>query len=291
MRFRCARGELEAAKLFYFYFSPQLILHHYDGSPYAEKIRCLLRLKGLDWRSLEVPPIDRGRITSDLAGGYRRIPVLQIGADMFCDTAEITRELEDRFPTPSRLADADGLGLATISWSDTSIFNNLVAQMDIAALGEDFVKDRLSLIGRKSFGPPELREAASQQMLPQLRTHCQILETQLKATGAYVMGPKVTVVDAAVWGHIWFLEVLSKQPNRPLLKELLGEMPAVKAWASRMSALMNDAKSKGLESSITAAEALQIATDALPHTAPPTVSDLDVKNGLCAGETVVVKVR
>ena len=33
---------------------PELILHHYAGSPYAEKIRCLLRIKGLPWRSLEV---------------------------------------------------------------------------------------------------------------------------------------------------------------------------------------------------------------------------------------------
>ena len=33
---------------------PELILHHYAGSPYAEKIRCLLRIKGLSWRSLEV---------------------------------------------------------------------------------------------------------------------------------------------------------------------------------------------------------------------------------------------
>ena len=56
----------------------------------------MLCLKGLKWRSLEVPPIDEGRITSGLAGGYRRIPVLQIGADFLCDTAEIARELEAR---------------------------------------------------------------------------------------------------------------------------------------------------------------------------------------------------
>jgi hypothetical protein len=185
-----------------------------------------------------------------------------------------------------------------IAWGDSSLFSNLVTQMDIAALGEDFENDRLALVGRKTFGSPELREAASQQMLSSLRSHCQILEAQLLKTGAYVMGSAISVVDAAMWAHVWFLKVLSQQPNRPLLKGLLREMPAVKEWAARISAITNSAESQRLRTPITAEEATQIATDAEPLVSTPVVSELDVKNGLrelemkdglVLGQTVTVK--
>ena len=32
-----------------------LILHHYPLSPFAEKIRLMLGLKGLSWRSVHIP--------------------------------------------------------------------------------------------------------------------------------------------------------------------------------------------------------------------------------------------
>jgi len=56
-----------------------IILHHYDTSPYSEKVRTGFGLKGLAWASVE----------------------LQIGADIYCDSQLIMRELERRYPTPS----------------------------------------------------------------------------------------------------------------------------------------------------------------------------------------------
>jgi Glutathione S-transferase, N-terminal domain len=34
-----------------------------------------------------------------LTGGYRKTPVLQIGADIYCDSQLIMRELERRYPS------------------------------------------------------------------------------------------------------------------------------------------------------------------------------------------------
>jgi len=34
-----------------------IILHHYDTSPYSEKVRLGLGLKGLAWASVEIPVI------------------------------------------------------------------------------------------------------------------------------------------------------------------------------------------------------------------------------------------
>ena len=77
-----------------------IILHHYDTSPYSEKVRLGLGLKGLAWASVEIPVIMPKPDLTALTGGYRKTPVLQIGADIYCDSQLIMRELERRHPSP-----------------------------------------------------------------------------------------------------------------------------------------------------------------------------------------------
>ena len=78
-----------------------LILHHYPTSPFAEKARLMLGFKNLAWRGVEIPPIAPKPDLTPLTGGYRRTPVLQDGADVWCDTRLIARELERRVPSPT----------------------------------------------------------------------------------------------------------------------------------------------------------------------------------------------
>ena len=78
-----------------------IILHHFDRSPFSEKIRVVFGHKGLSWRSVRIPPIMPKPDLMPLTGGYRRTPVMQIGADVFCDTQIIIREIERRFPSPT----------------------------------------------------------------------------------------------------------------------------------------------------------------------------------------------
>ncbi len=79
----------------------ELILHHYDTSPFSEKIKKILAYKDLPWRAVEQPTIMPKPYLVPLTGGYRRIPVLQIGADIYCDTQLIARVLERLHPQPS----------------------------------------------------------------------------------------------------------------------------------------------------------------------------------------------
>jgi hypothetical protein len=65
----------------------ELILHHYPTSPFAEKARLLLGFKGLSWRSVHISPVMPKPDLTALTGGYRKTPVLQIGADIYCDTS------------------------------------------------------------------------------------------------------------------------------------------------------------------------------------------------------------
>jgi hypothetical protein len=59
-----------------------LILHHYDEAPFAEKIRLVFGIKGLSWQSVIIPAALPKPDLMPLTGGYRRTPVLQIGADV-----------------------------------------------------------------------------------------------------------------------------------------------------------------------------------------------------------------
>ena len=92
------------------------ILHHFDWSQYAEQVRVLLGIKGLAWASVQIPMVMPKPDLTALTGGYRKTPVLQIGADIYCDTSRIALELESRWPEPSLYPDG-GRGLAlALAW-------------------------------------------------------------------------------------------------------------------------------------------------------------------------------
>ena len=77
-----------------------IILHHYQTSPFSEKVRLALRMKNLAWASVEIPNMMPKPLLMPLTGGYRKTPVMQIGADIFLDSAMIIRALEERFEIP-----------------------------------------------------------------------------------------------------------------------------------------------------------------------------------------------
>src|SRR5260370_13225776 len=72
----------------------EVILHHYQLSPDSEKIRVPLGLKGQSWRSVEIPVWTPRPKLTPMTGGYRRTPILQIGAEFYCDTLLILHVIE-----------------------------------------------------------------------------------------------------------------------------------------------------------------------------------------------------
>ena len=158
-----------------------IILHHFDRSPFSEKIRVVFGHKGLSWRSVRIPPIMPKPDLMPLTGGYRRTPVMQIGADVFCDTQIIIREIERRFPSPTLFPPgAAGVPWGLSSWTDRTLFQNAVTLV-FGALGpkvpQAFVEDRSQLRGAK-FDLDKMR-AAIPQMRDQLRAQLGWIETQL----------------------------------------------------------------------------------------------------------------
>ncbi|MEO0370330.1 MAG: glutathione S-transferase N-terminal domain-containing protein, partial [Pseudomonadota bacterium] len=131
----------------------EIILHNYPQSPVAEKARVALGIKGLSWRNVEIPRLAPKPNLTKLTGGYRRTPVMQIGADIYCDSAVVIDELERRFPTPGFYPTKDaGLARLLSRWTDGPMFDQAV-KIVLGSAGDalpaDFAKDR----GRLYLGP------------------------------------------------------------------------------------------------------------------------------------------
>src|SRR5271168_2107467 len=106
--------------------APPIILHHFEQSPFSEKVRVVFGLKNIAWSSVVISRIMPRPDLTPLTGGYRRTPVLQIGADIYCDTRLILRQLERLQPQPSLFppgytAIADALAY----WAENQLFRPL----------------------------------------------------------------------------------------------------------------------------------------------------------------------
>src|ERR1044071_5851490 len=103
---------------------PELILHHYEISPFSEKARRILALKQLAHRRVRAPAVMPKPDLVALTGGYRKIPVLQIGNHVYCDTALIARVLEGLAPSPTLYPTP--LAEALAEWADGALFETAV---------------------------------------------------------------------------------------------------------------------------------------------------------------------
>ena len=232
-----------------------LILHHYDTSPFAEKARVGLGLKGLDWYGVDIPVAMPKPDLTPLTGGYRKTPVLQIGADIYCDTKLIFDEVEQRFPTPSYYP-AGNRGLVQMMgrFCDGPWFQQSVA-MIFGTIGDfvpdDFKKDREKLMGR-AFDTDAMK-AALPLVREQLAVSFGWLDQQLADGRDFVEGPAPGLADLHAYLNVWFLGATVSQELAPLLT------PTVSAWAERMAGLGH-----GQKTVLPAADALATAKDASP---------------------------
>jgi len=253
----------------------EIILHHYDTSPFSEKVRVMLGVKGLSWRSVIQPVIMPKPELTPLTGGYRRIPVLQVGADVYCDTQVILAELEARHRKPQVVRGADW---AVNLWADRLFFQATVAVVfgEIGdAVPQAFVKDREALSGRP-FDMAAMKAAAG-PMKAQWRAHAALIERGL-ASNDFLGGSTPSLADIAAYMNVWWLGRAAPSPAAALLAGL----PKTTGWRGRMEALGH-----GRRSDMTGDEALAVARAASPARA--TGHDPDDPSGLAPGAAVTVR--
>ncbi len=235
----------------------EIILHHYPASPFAQKVRSALGIKGLSWRSVKIPMVMPKPDLMPLTGGYRKTPVMQIGADIYCDTQCILRELERRYPTPSLFTGTtEGQAMAMSHWSDKALFSAVVV-LNFGAIGEhlpeEFIKDR-SEMGGAPFDVSRMK-AAAPLMLDQLRAFLDWTESMI-GDGPFIMGDAAGMADLNAFHVLWFL-----RKQHPGAGPILEPYAKTSAWLERM-----DTIGHGTMAPMDAADALDVARDATSTT-------------------------
>jgi len=255
-----------------------IILHQYDISPFSEKVRVVLGLKGLEWFACDEPVIMPKPELVALTGGYRKIPVMQIGADIYCDTQIIIRELEKRFPTPSLFVGGDsGIGWGLGMWTDRVLFQAAVAIIfggGAALADEAFIKDREKLTGRPF--DIEAMKAAAPMMAEQFRAQLGWLEDQLADGRAFLTGDKPGIAEANAYYNLAFIRWTS-----PAGAKLIEAFPKLLAWEARVKAIGH-----GTRHEISREDALDIAQAA--SSTEQVSRDAGEPNGIAPGDRVTV---
>jgi glutathione S-transferase len=214
-----------------------LILHHYPTSPFSEKIRLVLGYKKLAWKSVIIPAIMPKPDVLALTGGYRKTPFLQMGSDVYCDSALICEVLEHIAPTPTLYPDTDkGLSRIVAQWADTTLFWAAMAYnlqpKGAAAMFEGAPPEAAKAFGADraamSTGMNRLRPAdATAAYKSYLRRIASMLDGQ-----DFLLGGAPCVADFAAYHPLWFT-----RKRVPIMADILEASPSVLAWMDRIAAI------------------------------------------------------
>jgi glutathione S-transferase len=257
-----------------------IILHHYPGSLFSEKIRLLLGYLKLPWRSVTIAPIMPRPLLMPLTGGYRRTPVMQQGADVWCDTKIIAERLAaiagDRALHPG--FDAQRVA----EWADSQLFRIVVAvtfqpravAATMSTLSETelaaFQRDRAEL----AKGAPPMISLAPETAEAHLEYYLDELDRAFDTD--FLFGSKPTIADFSVYHCLWLVA------NNPVVAPLLEPYPRVTAWRNRMAAFGH-----GKMTPLTAEEALTIGSKAAPD--PVSTEAARLPDGLELGSEAAVQ--
>lgn len=239
----------------------ELILHHYPESPFAEKIRLILGHKKLAWRSVTIPIVMPKPDLMPLTGGYRRTPVLQIGADVYCDTALIARVLERLHPAPAIFSDHSGLSdKALAMFADTQLFSAAVAwAMQPAGLAAMFAGQSPEQLAAFAEDRKKMRQGGSGLRMPLadatllLRSVLPRLDAQLADDRRFLTGHDARICDFSVYHPLWFIGRAGP------MAEIFQPYPHLRGWMGRMAAIGH-----GVQSEMSSGEAIQVARSAAP---------------------------
>lgn len=210
------------------------ILHHYPGSPFSEKVRLILGAKGLAWRSVQIPTVMPKPDLLALTGGYRRTPVLQRGADVWCDTALIARVLDRARPEPPLYpAEIAGTAQLLAQWADSTLFWTVIPYT-LQPAGIGHVMAGVPAEGIKAFAADRAPFTAgmTRQTVTDatnaLQTYLGWLETQLGDGRGFLVRGQLSIADFAVAHCVWFVH------RAPPLCAVFEATPRLRDWYRRM---------------------------------------------------------
>ena len=245
-----------------------LILHHYALSPFSEKVRAMLGYAGLDWQSVTVREMPPRPMLAPLAGGYRKIPVAQNGADVFCDTRIIGAEIAALAGKPELIASNAGVNVqdfvarvdldiflaCIISAGNLTLLRKVLKESSLLDLGR-LLWDRIAM-GSKA----KVKTNSPKQMKRMVEAHLTDLEGKLESH-PFLFGDTPNAGDFSAYHSLWFQRDLAEQPR-------FKRYPKVNAWMDRLQAY-----GQGNSTEISADQALEQARAATPRPLPDSTQD------------------
>jgi len=238
------------------------VLHHYPVSPFAEKVRAMLGFKGLAWKSVQIPLFMPKPDVVALTGGYRKTPILQLGADIYCDTALIARVLERLAPAPSLFPQGDTLAVrAAAHFADYVMFGITIpiAFQPGAGMMKHFFSDAtpefLTAFGKDRSAMRQggtIRRGPLHECKANLQGLLGKVEAQL--TGPYLFGERACIADFSLYNALW--PVWKPADTRVVLDPF----PRTKAFVERMVAIGH-----GKPGEISSGDAIQMAKSSTPE--------------------------
>jgi glutathione S-transferase len=208
----------------------EVILHHYELSPFGTAMRLALGHKGIAWKSVEVPLVCPKPDLSALTGGYERVPVLQIGADIYCDTTAITAALEAHKPEPTLYPEPTGAAGKLIalwagnSWFIPSVLTGASGSPD--AFPDAFWEDRSVRFGLSKEGFLQ----SIPHMQAQFAAGAQMLAAALADGRDFIGGDAAGHADFCLYMNLNFARLLAGV-------QAADYGPQVGAWFERVTAV------------------------------------------------------
>ncbi|MEM6581606.1 MAG: glutathione S-transferase family protein [Pseudomonadota bacterium] len=214
-----------------------MILHHYPMSPFSEKIRLMFGFLDMRWQSVLSPESPPRPIVEPLAGGYRRIPVAQLGADIVCDSRLICTELAEASGKPQMGLDACGEDCRQLaSRFEGQVFWAAVASIPTRTIlrrlfGElsflhalRFIRDRVGVAKHAQ------TDLVSPKHAPAIfAEHLKTLDKMLSGDKLFIGGGSPCYLDFAAYHTLWFTVAVGDL-------SMPAGVPSVSAWYERMTA-------------------------------------------------------
>ncbi|KAL6712695.1 hypothetical protein ACN47E_000572 [Coniothyrium glycines] len=231
------------------------ILFHYPASIYSHRVLWYLWLRDIPYDECIQPSVMPRPDLASIDVGYRKMPVLAIGKDVYCDSRLIISKLEALFPNSSLAplsAPQEGVRRLFENWTiDGGIFTHTVKLMpywlETSLLqSKSFLDDRQILMGGRRM-TAQTMEAGRPDGLQHLRQAIDLLENTFLADGReWVLGtekPSVADIDA-VWPFEWLIVDKGMRGSLPSEHFSEDKYPKVYAWVIRFMAEVEKKKNQ-----------------------------------------------
>ncbi len=235
--------------------------NHFSSLPAVSgfrKVRIIFGIKDLSWRSVIIPRLPPRPNQLPLTGGYRLTPVMQIGADIYCDTQCIIRELERRHPEPTLFpGGAHGMAWGIAQWTDGPLFSDVVTvalAMMVDTMPPEFIADRGPLYFGPDFSVDRLKANAPESRAA-IRAQFGWMNERLSSRD-FMLGSAPGLPDALAYYLVWFL--VDRIPEED---DFFTQFPHLNDWERRMRAIGHGTPLVMLDT-----EALDVAAAAAPTT-------------------------